>query len=168
VVETESSIEVKIENMNKGNSTPAVIQPFHILKISKSSKPVEFTSDGDFVTIGKGNLSGTGAENIPKQNIVITDPNDWTALMNAMNTVGDKTKKFTETDIDFNQYQIVAVFDDLKLYTGSTIDITEVTETQSNINVSVENIKPYGFLAALSQPFHIVRIPKSDKPIVYI
>lgn len=168
VVETESSIEVKVENLNKGNSTPTVIQPFHIVKVTKSNKQVVFTSSGDFVTIGKGNLSGTGIENIPKHSIVITNQADWLDLIDAMNTQNNVSDKFTETDIDFNQYQIIAAFDELKLYTGSTIDITEVTEVQSSIHVKVENIHSVGFLAALSQPFHIVKIPKSDIPIVFI
>ncbi len=168
VVETESSIEVKVENLNKGNSTPIVIQPFHIVKVTKSNKQVVFTSSGDFVTIGKGNLSGTGVENIPKQSVVITNQADWVDLIDAMNTRNNVSNKFTETDIDFNQYQIIAAFDELKLYTGSTIDITEVTEVENSIHVKVENIRSVGFLAALSQPFHIVKILKSDIPIVFI
>ncbi len=169
VVETANSIEVKIENLNKGNSTPAIMQPFHIVKIPKSGKQVIYSSSGEFVTIAKGSLpgAGTGVEYISRQNIVITNQADWSALINVMNTLTNISDGFTETNIDFNQYQLIAAFDELKPYTGSTIDITEVTETENSINVKVENIHPIGFLAAVSQPFHIVKIPKSDKPVVF-
>ncbi|MBX2966132.1 MAG: protease complex subunit PrcB family protein [Cyclobacteriaceae bacterium] len=168
VVEAESSIEVKVENLEKGNSTPSVIQPFHIIKIPKSSRSVVFISSGDFVTIGKEDLCCNGVQNISKQNIVITNQADWTDLMNAMNTVNDESGRFTETDIDFNQFQIIAAFDEIRLYKGATIDITEVTEVENSIQVRVENIYPMGYGAMIAQPFHIVKIPKSDKPVVFI
>ncbi|MBX2966133.1 MAG: hypothetical protein KF845_08310 [Cyclobacteriaceae bacterium] len=169
VVKTAGSIEVKVENLEKGNSTPIVIQPFHLVKVTKSNKQVVFSSFGEFVTIGKGALpgAGTGVEYISKQNIVITNQADWVELIDVMNTVTNISYGFSETDIDFDKYQLVAAFDELKPFTGSTIDITEVAEMENSIRVNVESIHPIGFGSASSQPFHIVKIPKSDLSVVF-
>jgi len=168
VVETESSIEVKVENLEKGNSTPTIIQPFHIVKIPKSSKSVVFTSYGDFVTIGKGDLYGNGDENIPKQNIVITNQVDWTNLISAMNTRNNVSNRFTETNIDFNRFQIIAVFEEIKHSGGYSIDITEVMEAEDSIIVTVENLKTGNFTSVVTQPYHIVKITKSVNPIEFV
>jgi hypothetical protein len=117
--------------------------------------------------IGKGDLYGNGAENIPKQNIVIKNSIDWTDLINAMNTVNNVSYDFTEVDIDFNSYQIVAAFDNVKQNAGHSIDIVEIIETENSINIRVVNLLTGGLNSVITQPFHIVKIPKSPKPVVF-
>ena len=118
--------------------------------------------------IGKGDLNGNGAENILKQNVIVTNQNDWTALIHAMNTVNNVSDSFTEIDIDFNSFQIVTAFDNVKPNGGHSIDITDVTVTESNITVTVQNLLTGGLNSVITQPFHIVKIPKSPKQIVFI
>lgn len=117
--------------------------------------------------IGKGNLTGNGAENIPRQRIVIYNRQDWTALINNMNAANNVTAGFTETNIDFNTFQVIAVFEEIKRNGGHSIDITNVVENESNIAVTVENLLTGGVTSVITQPYHIVKIPKSKKPVLF-
>jgi len=119
------------------------------------------------INIYKGELYGNGQENISKQNTVIKNTSDWDELMDKMNSVNNVTERFSETNIDFSNYIIIAVFDEVKMYGGHSIDITSITEHDENIIVSVENLLPGGLAAVITQPFHIVKIPKTNKPIVF-
>jgi hypothetical protein len=120
------------------------------------------------VLIAKGDLHGNGAEKIPKQVIIISNNNDWLALINAMNTRNNVSNSFTETSIDFNRFRIIAAFDDIKPNGGHSIDITEVVETDDSIKVKVDNLKKGDATSIITQPFHIVKITKSAKPVVFL
>lgn len=121
----------------------------------------------DAVLIGKGNLYGNGDENIPRQNVVIYSPADWSLLMQKMDTRNPVSNSFSETNIDFNAFQIIAVFDEIKGNGGHTIDITQVTENEATIIVTLQNLNTGGGTSVMTQPFHIVKIPKSKKPVVF-
>lgn len=120
------------------------------------------------VLIGKDNLYGNGEEGILQKSIVISDQIAWTQMMNSMNRTNNVTKNFTTTAIDFNEYQVIAVFDNIKTTGGFSIDITNVEENQNNIVVTIKHFSD-GVIAAtvLTQPFNIVKISKSSKPIVF-
>lgn len=64
--------------------------------------------------IAKGNLFGNGEEGISQQNLVINDQNTWSDLMVQMNTITNVSYNFTETDIDFSEYTIIAAFEEVK------------------------------------------------------
>ncbi len=118
-----------------------------------------------FVTlIGKGDLSGDGNEGLIKSNLVIKEATIWKELMNKMDTVNEETKYFTETNIDFSQYQVIAAIDKVQ---GSVhyLNIIDVAENQTNIVVTVEIT--VSFLSSIYQPYHIIKIPKTDKEIVF-
>ena len=117
------------------------------------------------VLIGKGNL--TGSEGIPKQNLVITTETAWENLKTAMNSVNNVTDSFKEADIDFSKYQVIAIFDEIKIGECWTIDITDVTEDDDSITVAYTNIGTEVSTSDTTQPFHIVKIPISDKQIVF-
>lgn len=119
------------------------------------------------IQIGKGELYGAGSENIPKQNIVITNKSDWANLVNAINSNGNISNGFTEVEIDFTCFQIIAVFDDVKPNGGHSIDIIEVIENEGDIVVIIKNILTGDATQVITQPFHIVKIPRSSKPIVF-
>lgn len=70
------------------------------------------------------------------------------------------TNDFTDTNIDFNKYQIIAVFDQIYENGGYSIDIT-------NVIVKVENLLTGGINSIFNQPFHIIKISKSGKPILF-
>ena len=41
----------------------------------------------------------------------MSNTSDWNNLMTQMNSVNNVTDSFSETNIDFNQFEIIAVFD---------------------------------------------------------
>ena len=124
----------------------------------------EKTNSITFTEIGKGALYGNGAEGIPQSNLVITNNTDWQNLMNQMNAVNNVTDNFTETNIDFSVYEIIAIFLDVK-GNGWEVSITDITEDNANIYVD-KSEKEYDN-SVITQPFHIVRIPKSNKPVIF-
>ena len=119
------------------------------------------------VSIGQGSLYGAGSEGITKQNLVITDQTAWDNLVTAMNSVNNESRNFTETTIDFSKYQVLAVFDHVKGSGGWSIDMTDVTEYRDEIVVTVENLQKGDATRLITQPYHIVKMPVSDKKIVF-
>jgi hypothetical protein len=117
------------------------------------------------VLIGKGNL--VGREENSKQNLVIKNEAEWESLKTAMNTINNVTDRFIETDIDFSAYQVIAIIDEVKGTGGWTVDITDITEYSDSIVVTIQNIKTGSFTSVMTQPYHIVKIPASDKEIVF-
>ena len=77
------------------------------------------------------------------------------------------TPTFTTTNIDFNSFMVLVCVDILKPTDTFNINIVNVIENQNNINVTVTNTGSIGFLLTVGQPYHIVRIPKRDKPVVF-
>jgi len=118
--------------------------------------------------IGNGNLYGYGKENITKQNLIISSNKAWSELMNKMNSANNETENFTETEIDFTNFIILAVFDEIKMSGGYTIDITNVVENQNDLTVTIQHLSPNGGVyTVITQPFHIVKIPITKKKIFF-
>jgi len=84
-----------------------------------------------------------------------------------MNTVNPASNDFVETAIDFSQYQIIAVFEAVKGNGGWSIDITAITEYADSITVPVKNLHTGDDTCVMTQPFCIVKIPVSDKKVVF-
>jgi hypothetical protein len=125
-------------------------------------------SDGDVLTlvqIAQGFLCGS--EDIPQQSKIIKNKLDWENLKKSMNLYNNETDNFIEKDIDFSAYQVVAVFDKIKGNGGWSIDITNVTEYADSILVSVKNLNTGNLTSVITQPYHIVKIPVSEKQIVF-
>ena len=118
-------------------------------------------------TIGKNNLYGGGEEGISKSNLVINDSENWNNLITKMNSRSNVSNSFTETDIDFNKYQIIAVFDEVKYSGGYSIDIIDITENNGTVVIKIENLKKGDATSVITQPFHIIKIKKTNKEIVF-
>ncbi|MFP4844257.1 hypothetical protein [Winogradskyella sp. PE311] len=117
--------------------------------------------------ISKGNLFGAGAEDIKKQNLIILNQNDWNALLTKMNSINKVTDDFTETEIDFKIYRIIAVFDELKTTGGHSIELDFKTNSQ-NVLVKVNYKSPNGMaVSAMTQPYYIAKIPNNNLPIQF-
>ena len=117
--------------------------------------------------IDKGNLYGNGDEGIAEQNLVISDATQWNELMAKMNSVNNATENFSEVNIDFNEFDVIAVFDELKMYGGYQIDL-EITAEAGYTKVKTIESAPTGSAATIiTQPYHIVKIQKSDLPVVF-
>lgn len=118
----------------------------------------------NFQLIGKGDLVGN---NIPQQNTVITTSAQWTALLNSLDASNNISGGFTETNIDFNQFMVIATFDQVFSNGGHSIDIITVDENLQNIVVDVEKLLTGNVTSVVTQPYHIVKIPKSLKPVTF-
>ncbi|QQV01500.1 MULTISPECIES: protease complex subunit PrcB family protein [Chryseobacterium] len=114
--------------------------------------------------IGKGELIGNS---LPQQNLVITNSAQWTTLLNTLDANNNVSGGFTETNINFNQYMVIAVFDQTYLNGGHSIDIMTVNENSQNIEVDVEKLFQGNVTSIVTQPYHIVKIPKIAKPVIF-
>ena len=118
-----------------------------------------------FTEIGKGYLSGNGDEGIEKSNLVIKTKTEWETLMQKMNTSGNVTDNFTETDIDFNTYMVIAVFLEVKAYMWE-VKINKIGNNGHEITVYGAD-QPFAAAVITPHPFHIVKIPKTEKQIIF-
>lgn len=115
--------------------------------------------------IGNGEMYGNEAGTIPQQNIVITNTTDWDNLKNQMNI----TSGLNENGIDFSTCVVIASFDQVRGNGGYQINNLDIVENSNNIIISVQRTGPPGPFATtvMTQPFSIVRIPISPKPIIF-
>tara|TARA_R110000751_G_scaffold90009_1_gene176896 strand:- start:192 stop:656 length:465 start_codon:yes stop_codon:yes gene_type:complete len=121
----------------------------------------------EFTLIAKGNLYGAGEEGVAKQNTVIENQSDWEKLMAQMNKVNNVSESFTETKIDFSEYTIIAVFNDVKGSGGNSIEL-DISTTSENTLVVVTYISPTGnATSVMTQPYYITKIPKTDLSVVF-
>jgi len=135
--------------------------------MTNCSKTDNVSNQIEFKSIGQGNLYGNGQENIIKENLVISDSNSWNELIDKMNSVNNESDGFTETNIDFSNFIVIAVFDKIYGNGGHSIDITNITENENNVIIKVENILKGDLTSVITQPYDIVKIPKNDKLTIF-
>ena len=113
------------------------------------------------VLIGKGN-DITGLTQISTR---ITNQTNWNLLLSSMNSVSNT---FTETTIDFVNYDVIAIIDSERPCTNFSININNIVENEDNITVqSSSSGDVNNCFTAIVQPYHIVKIPKSPKPVIF-
>lgn len=120
-----------------------------------------------FTEIGKGNLSGNGAENISQSNLVINNQTEWQNLIGQMNSVNNVSDTFLETTIDFDSYTVIAIFDIIRAHTGFSIQIDSIIKTDKNITVNYTEQSMSDGFTIIIQPFHIIKILKTNKDIIF-
>ena len=120
-----------------------------------------------YTTICKFYLFGDGKENIAQQNLIITDSNSWNVLLTKMTTSNNVIDRFSETNIDFSKYQVIAIFDKIRTNGGHSIDLNVMSNSEKII-VRVTYLSHEGNVSAvICQPFHIIKIPKTNKMIIF-
>jgi len=138
---------------------------FFLISCNKNDVPPNELSK---TLIGNGDLHGNGKENIEKQNFIIKSTEAWNQLINQLNSVNNESRNFTETEIDFAKYIVLAVFDEVKMNGGYSIDIIKVEELQNNVVVTILRLSPGSSVyTVITQPFYIVKIPVTEKPIIF-
>ncbi|MBU1204676.1 MAG: protease complex subunit PrcB family protein [Nanoarchaeota archaeon] len=73
-------------------------------------------------------------------------------------------------EIDFSQFSVIAVFMGEFNTGGYSIEIIEIIEKENEIIIKVNKTypKPGSLLTqAFSQPHHIIKIKRTDKPIIF-
>lgn len=117
--------------------------------------------------IGKGFTSDNPG--LPQQNTVITNQAQWTQFVNSMNAIEPNiSNTFTEINVDFSSYVIIACIDAVRGSTGCSINVDSVMEYQDDIKVDVHVLTSPNGYAVMGRPYHIVKIPVQSKPILFM
>lgn len=119
----------------------------------------------NFTLIGKGNFYG-GTYVTPQQS-VFTTTTEWNNFLAQVNSSGNVSNSFTETNIDFNQFMIIAAVDQVRNSGGHSIDIMTAVENPLNITVDVEKLLNGNLTTVITQPYHIVKIQKNVKTVIF-
>jgi hypothetical protein len=78
---------------------------------------------------------------------------------------------FSETEIDFSQFQVVAIFDIIRTNPGtntSGVFVTSVQEFEEEIKVNYKIVYVQTFSLLSWQGYRVIKMPKSDKEIVFV
>jgi hypothetical protein len=139
-------------------------------KTKTTPTPVASKTNITPIEIGRSCLYGGGSEGITQQNLVITDSIAWNNLKAQMNSVNNATYNFTEQTIDFSQWTVLASFDQVRTSGGFEIDFSSIVQNSTNIEATVYPSSPNGgaVTTVITQPYIIVKIPKSTLPIIFI
>ena len=81
-----------------------------------------------------------------------------------MNSANNVTNEFSETNIDFSAYIIIAIFLEVK-GNGWEVEVSSIEENTTNILVSKTETEAIN--SVITQPFHIVKISTTNKEIVF-
>lgn len=125
---------------------------------------IQTPHDISFVTIEEGSYGG---EKTKKQITIKTQSawqNEWTAMKRG------ESPTPTLPLVDFDRYMLVAVFMGERNTGGHGIAMTKITETNTGLVVAVNEVSPGNgcmVTQALTQPYHVVQIPKSNKPVTF-
>ena len=138
-----------------------------VLNCKTTNVNQEKMANEDLSLIAKGNLYGSGEEDINKQNLVITNQSNWEGMIGKMDSVNKVSDSFSETDIDFSKHTIIAVFDEVKTTGGHSLELDIISNSENTI-VNIIHKSPKGMATmAMTQPYYIVKISKSDLPIIF-
>lgn len=119
--------------------------------------PVTFTEIGTGFTDLNDNI---------EQNLLITTETDWNTLLNYFpNYIVDGY--INETNIDFNDYSIIAIISENQPSSGFSVNITSIEENDNLIIVYSEIQNSGSGYTGFFQPFQIVKIPVTNKPVEF-
>jgi len=101
-----------------------------------------------------------------KQEKIITSQKEWENFI--MPLPKSEIDRFRETEIDFYQYQIIAVIDNVRPDTGWSMYVSCVTEYSSIIVVTVIIRRSCGKVHYVEiHPYYILKIPVTEKSIEF-
>ncbi len=132
---------------------------------NNDDEQLESKNQINFQLIGKGNFVGNYAA---QQNTVITNTTQWNNFLVQIDGQNNHpSTDFTETNIDFNQFMVIVVIDAVYPNGGHSVDIMTVEENPQNIEIDVEKLLQGNVTTVVTQPYHIVKIPKILKPVIF-
>ena len=180
VTEYSDKVVISVSNLQKGDLSSIFSCPYQIIRIPNPRKPVEFDmtlhNDPDdetskplpFTVISQNQDMYVMVDmaTLAMKNFVITNNDDWTEFKNKINIREASYYNYIEDDIDFSNYQIVAVFDG-----GGggehSLDITGIREYTDAIVVSISKFRTESMAQVFSFPYQIVKMPISDKTVKF-
>jgi hypothetical protein len=129
-------------------------------------------SNDDDVTFTPQNITpilivkGNENNNLVQQNTKVSNSVQWNDILESFSSQTVST--FTETDIDFTQFDVLVCLDVPRYHTAHAIEMVSIIENQEIIEVNIEQtVFGVGFSAVI-RPYHIVKIPKTTKPVVFV
>jgi len=127
-------------------------------------KPVPISS-APFDTIDQGIHSGIKES----RQLVVRDPAAWAALW--AEHIAGRVSAPPLPVIDFAREMVIAFFLGEKPTSGYSVEIKEILEEGDKLIVKVEVAVPPPWampLQVLTQPFHIVKMPRFDLPVEFV
>jgi hypothetical protein len=117
--------------------------------------------------VSKGVLTGNGEEGIAEnQSFIIQTAGEWEDLRTKMNAVNET---IGETSIDFDKNTLLAYFDKIRPTGGYSVSIFEVLKSDRGVQANYRfGIPGEMAIDIMTQPYHIILIPKTTTPIQFI
>lgn len=122
-------------------------------------------------TISMGVLHGAGQEGIVKSNLVIETADAWNELVAKLDIVNKVSAGFEELPIDFSKELVLACFDEVRNSGGFSVamDSIKIENEQLKVFIKKKGPGPTDMVTmSLTQPYHIVKVPKTNKEIVFV
>lgn len=93
-------------------------------------------------TVLQNNLGGNGQEGIGAENRVISNVSQWNQLIDEIDYTDDGVNGIVATleavTIDFDNEDVLAVFEEIKNSGGYSIDIVKVEEQEKKVVVTID------------------------------
>ncbi len=112
--------------------------------------------------------SGTYSLQETAKRVVVKDQKGWEEVWGIMN--GRMMPKPEVPKIDFDRQMVVAAFMGSRNSGGFSVKITGI-ESNGKLTVKVKESSPAKGMAGaavITQPYHAVVVPKSDKPVEFV
>jgi len=116
--------------------------------------------------LGKGERTSSDPGYLPGLKTSITNNDQWQNFLSEFSYNDNMVTNLTGTTIDFAEEQVIVVIDIVRSYSGNSITIESIKENEQNIMVKTKT-QTMGVMAAVSIPYHIVKIPASTKPVLF-
>jgi protease stability complex PrcB-like protein len=116
-----------------------------------------------FATLAKGLSSGVAE---PAQ-LVVRSPTDWVALWGRHT----RTQTAPPPPVDFARDMVVALFLGERPTGGYAVEITQIERTDASLSIRYRTTRPDPSAIrtqALTQPFHLIKLPRADGPVTFI
>ncbi|MBA6155280.1 protease complex subunit PrcB family protein [Tenacibaculum sp. S7007] len=120
--------------------------------------------DNSFVSVYQGRMNGSG--NIEKQNKIVDSDNEWQSMLSKLNVSQNSIPT-----IDFSKSTILLLIDSVKNTGGYSVgvDSIKVEKNKMKVVVKYSGPKPTDMVTmAIEQPFHVIKINKTNKEIVFV
>lgn len=128
---------------------------------NEENQPVNITP----VEIAKNHFM---SNHVNPSNYVIKTQIEWNNFIALINNSINVNYVIGQPNIDFQNDMVIAIIDSVYSTGGWSVDITNVIENSNSITVNYTNLETGDDTMIVVQPFEIVKIPKSNKPIEFI
>ena len=113
-------------------------------------------------TISKGQYFNTNYF-APQHGIVIYNQDEW----NQFKALAWQVEEYpAETEVDFDQYIVIAAIDNVHQAGGYDIQVVSVTEYSSNVVAKIAYTQTANFSTPITRPYHFVKILRPAKSVI--